>query len=93
MLTILFTPISARFQLFGDTVNTASRIETTGEKNRIHLSEETANLLISMGKERWVMERTNRVEAKGQLGATTGTLCATNAFTRPLYGSMQKQDK
>jgi len=33
-----------RFQLFGDTVNTCARLESTGMKNMIQLSEDTANL-------------------------------------------------
>eukprot|EP00977_Amphora_coffeiformis_P003945 scaffold792_cov163-Amphora_coffeaeformis.AAC.4 len=56
----------ARFQLFGDTVNTTARIESTGAKNRIHVSEQTANLLISAGKQDWVQQRTDRVTAKGK---------------------------
>jgi len=56
----------ARFQLFGDTVNTASRIETTGKRNRIHLSEQTASLIIAAGKKNWVIEREDEVEAKGK---------------------------
>ncbi|KAG7374631.1 adenylate cyclase [Nitzschia inconspicua] len=56
----------ARFQLFGDTVNTASRIETTGQKNRIHISEETAALLKAAGKECWVEPRKDTVRAKGK---------------------------
>lgn len=39
-----------RFDVFGDTINTASRIESTGEPDRIHLSKETADLLIKGGK-------------------------------------------
>jgi len=51
--------------LFGDTVNTTARIESTGEKNRIHVSESMANILIKHGKARWLVERKDRVEAKG----------------------------
>jgi class 3 adenylate cyclase len=36
----------SRFQLFGDTMNTCARMESTGLKSKIHISEETANLLI-----------------------------------------------
>lgn len=40
----------ARFQLFGDTMNTAARMEQTGTKNRIQISETTAGCLHAGGK-------------------------------------------
>ena len=46
----------ARFQLFGDTVNTAARMESTGKRNRIHLSEQTASLILATGRKNWVIE-------------------------------------
>jgi len=55
-----------RFQLFGDTMNTAARIESTGERNRIHLSQQTAAHLIHAGKPGWVVERETLVSAKGK---------------------------
>lgn len=55
-----------RFQLFGDSVNTAARVETTGAPGRIHMSQETAELLISAGKSRWVVPRRDLVSAKGK---------------------------
>jgi hypothetical protein len=55
----------ARFQLFGDTVNTTARLESTGAKNRIHVSQETANLIIAAGKASWVTPREQKVHAKG----------------------------
>ena len=55
-----------RFQLFGDTVNTAARMETTGLKNRIHMSQEYVDLLRDAGKDHWVNSRDDSVVAKGK---------------------------
>ena len=56
----------SRFQLFGDTMNTASRMESTGEKDRIQISQETADELILAGKTDWIMPRADKIVAKGK---------------------------
>ena len=55
-----------RFQLFGDTMNTASRMESTGIPGKIHVSLETADALIASGRSKWVTEREDAIFAKGK---------------------------
>jgi hypothetical protein len=48
-------------------MNTCSRIETTGEKNKIHISQETAERLANNhGKAHWCRPREGTVVAKGK---------------------------
>lgn len=56
----------ARFQLFGDTMNTASRMESNGKPGRIQISTETGELLKEAGKEHWLQERIDMIQAKGK---------------------------
>ena len=56
----------ARFQLFGDTVNTAARMESTGMKGRIQVSSATAEALKKEKKDSWLTPRSDHVVAKGK---------------------------
>ena len=55
-----------RFQLFGDTVNTAARMESNGVKGKIHISQSTADELITAGKAQWLIPREDKIVAKGK---------------------------
>ena len=56
----------ARFQLFGDTMNTTARIESGGKSGRIHISQETADLVVKAGKSHWLVKRQDIIQAKGK---------------------------
>lgn len=69
----------SRFQLFGDTMNTASRMESTGIPDRIQISQETADLLTKAGKGNWCEARAEKVAAKGKGELTTYFLAKKEA--------------
>eukprot|EP00980_Cylindrotheca_fusiformis_P023768 scaffold10954_cov65-Cylindrotheca_fusiformis.AAC.1 len=56
----------SRFQLFGDTMNTAARMESTSACNRIQVSQVTADLLSSSGLAAWIAPRKNKIFVKGK---------------------------
>jgi Adenylate and Guanylate cyclase catalytic domain/3'5'-cyclic nucleotide phosphodiesterase len=56
----------SRFQLFGDTMNTAARMEQSGVKNRIQVTEDTHKQLCAHGKSRWLVLREDKVSPKGK---------------------------
>ncbi|CAB9497506.1 Receptor-type guanylate cyclase gcy [Seminavis robusta] len=73
-----------RFQIFGDTVNTASRMESNGVPNRIHVSESTAQFLKQAGKEHWLTPREDKITAKGKgLMQTYWVVVSSGGSTAP----------
>jgi class 3 adenylate cyclase len=56
----------SRFQLFGDSMNTAARMESNGAPGQIHVSQQTADELIAKGKSNWVSTRADKIIAKGK---------------------------
>ena len=70
-----------RFQLFGDCMNVASRMESTGQCGRIQISESTKNELVAHGKSAWTTPREDVVHVKGKGDTRTYWLLPTTSTT------------
>ena len=77
-----------RFQLFGDSVNFSSRMESTEEGGRIQLSQSTKNELVAHGKV--IKPRKNIVDVKGKGQTKTYWLLPTGTSlgSRPSMGAV-----
>ncbi|XP_041909995.1 guanylate cyclase D-like [Arvicola amphibius] len=72
-----------RYCLFGDTVNTASRMESTGLPYRIHVSRSTVQTLLSLD-EGYTIDVRGQTELKGKGSEETYWLTGKVGFCRPL---------
>lgn len=78
---------NARFQLFGDTVNVAARMESTGVPSRIQISKDTAELLVAADKSHWCKPRDDTVNVKGKGEMTTYFLVSGEDENKSTTGS------
>uniref|UniRef100_A0A4W4FBM4 Guanylate cyclase n=1 Tax=Electrophorus electricus TaxID=8005 RepID=A0A4W4FBM4_ELEEL len=72
-----------RYCLFGDTVTTASRMETTGMSYRIHVHSSTVQILLEL-KAGYKLQLRARTELKGKGVEETYWLIGRDGFTKPL---------
>lgn len=72
-----------RYCLFGDTVNTASRMESTGLPYRIHVNKSTVGILRSL-EEGYLIDVRGMTELKGKGIEETYWLVGKEDFDKPL---------
>eukprot|EP00980_Cylindrotheca_fusiformis_P025449 scaffold13738_cov199-Cylindrotheca_fusiformis.AAC.1 len=81
----------SRFQLFGDTMNTAARMESSGERSRIQVSQVTADLLTEAGLSRWIIPRSIKMFVKGKGEMQTYWVCTSSRPMKPKAADLETE--
>jgi hypothetical protein len=89
----------SRFQLFGDTMNTAARMESTGRANCIQISQSTADLLKEGGYENMTIPRSQKTLVKGKgemqtywLRSTRSKRLRAKSSSRPMESTISEEE-
>ena len=90
MSSVLYAHARLFPSLLSGSVNTAARMESTGETDRIQMSQSTADLLREAGKGHWLKARESLVHAKGKGELQTYWFEPTNS--RRSIGSVCSED-
>jgi class 3 adenylate cyclase len=76
--------VKPQYDIWGDTVNVASRMDTTGIPNKIHITEEVANILLELNLFNPICRGTVNIKGKGNL--QTWTIDCDKDMSGELYG-------
>lgn len=83
----------SRFQLFGDTMNTAARMESSGIPTKVQISVETAELLTEADKSDWFIPRENMITLKGEETAIQTYWLIPDVHIKDMLSNSSQQSK